>query len=264
MIKWIGKKALSVARLSAAKNRYIFVYHDVSNTDAFQHHPLYSTTPEQFKRQIEGISRYVEWTTLDEVVNPENSKSNLASLTFDDGFYSVKEHAWPILRKLGIPFTVFINSQAAQEGKLSAAPEYPSLNPDGEKIYMDSEDIKEIFNQGITIGNHSKSHPILSDCSPEDLESEIVESKAWIEKTLEDDIRHFALPFGKKRHFNSQVIDKCLSSGHSKVYSNNPSHFDSSHLNHPENPIPRIAILQESVSEILFYINRSHFKKIDL
>jgi hypothetical protein len=88
--------------------RYVFCYHDVSEPDSPWHAAIYSTPPKLFRRQIEALSKRLQWVTLDELLRRETPGRHLCALTFDDGFASVREGALPFLRQKGIPSTMFV------------------------------------------------------------------------------------------------------------------------------------------------------------
>lgn len=48
----------------------------------------------------------------------------------------------------------------------------------------------------VTIGAHTVNHPVLRKLSPEQAKEEILESKRSIESNLNDEVNHFAYPFG--------------------------------------------------------------------
>jgi peptidoglycan/xylan/chitin deacetylase (PgdA/CDA1 family) len=99
--------------------RVIFTYHDVSEPSELQHHPHYSTRPAAFIRQIEWISRHFEIVSLGELCDfTSSSRKNKAAITFDDGWKSVHEKAFPWLAERRIPFSVFLNKQAIEENWL--------------------------------------------------------------------------------------------------------------------------------------------------
>jgi peptidoglycan/xylan/chitin deacetylase (PgdA/CDA1 family) len=65
-----------------------------------------------FRRQMELVREHYEVLPLDEVVavlrGEQSAKRPVAAITFDDGYRDFHELAWPILRELGLPATVFI------------------------------------------------------------------------------------------------------------------------------------------------------------
>lgn len=67
-------------------------------------------------------------------------------ITFDDGYRSIYEGAWPELKKRGWPFTVFVNSQA-----------HDQKNP----AFMSWDQLRELAAGGAVIANHTDSHPYM-------------------------------------------------------------------------------------------------------
>jgi peptidoglycan/xylan/chitin deacetylase (PgdA/CDA1 family) len=99
----------------AESKRFIFAYHDVS--DEKEKHfsgEHYSTTVDNFKRQIGFLARKFEIIPLDALVTDADlsRKKHYASIIFDDGFFSVAETAQEILAAEQIPFAVFVNKSA--------------------------------------------------------------------------------------------------------------------------------------------------------
>ncbi|SMF21198.1 Predicted xylanase/chitin deacetylase [Alteromonadaceae bacterium Bs31] len=65
-------------------------------------------------------------------------------ITFDDGYRSIYDNAWPLLKKRKLPFTVFVNSKPHDE-----------KNPN----YMNWDQLREMAKKGASVANHSDSHP---------------------------------------------------------------------------------------------------------
>src|SRR5205807_4245445 len=58
----------------------------------------------------------IEIVTLDEVrrrIVERDASRRFVALTFDDGYRDNREYAWPILRRHGTPFTLFVASRFA-------------------------------------------------------------------------------------------------------------------------------------------------------
>lgn len=70
---------------------------------------------------------------------------------------------------------------------------------------MTWENVREMANNGMEIGSHSVSHPILSQLSASDLNKEIIESKLEIQEQLHIDCNVIAYPVGGKNAFNKDV-----------------------------------------------------------
>jgi peptidoglycan/xylan/chitin deacetylase (PgdA/CDA1 family) len=132
------------------------------------------------------------------------------------------------------------------------------------QVYLDENDIKYLDERGVIIGSHSSTHRVLSECDDEELKQEVLENKLYLEGLLGKKVEHLALPYGKREHYNERVLKFCNSVGHNYVYSTNPSYFSTANPPRGLRTIPRISFLNESKEEMLFYINRPLFRRIDI
>jgi len=128
---------------------------------------------------------------------PEKS----VAITFDDGYYSVYQNAYPILKKHRFPAAVFITTGNVQKQM--------SLNRVKLRM-LGWNEIKEISNNGVTIGAHTITHPDLEQIDLETAKKEISESKEEIEKNIGRDVRYFASPYGKE---NEEIVNLIRSMG---------------------------------------------------
>ena len=263
VLKKVLTKGLSRRVLTGPHKRFVFLYHDISDPHAPQHSPLYSTQVEKFKSQVEFFARHFKFVSLEEVVtNGSPQAQRLASITFDDGFLSVKNEALPFLQAKGIPFTVFVNSMAVKQNRLFYGADVASINRSYEgKVFLDEDDLKHLAAKGVAIGNHSSTHKVLAECDEATLRAEVLDNKVYLEGLTGTAVKHLALPFGKREHYNEQVLNFCYSVGHDYVYSTNPTSFEAAR---GRRLIPRVAILNEGAEELIFMINRPLLKKIDI
>lgn len=118
----------------------------------------------------------------------EHSTTKFVIVTFDDvpdNFYS---NAYPILKEMKVPFTLFITSTF--------------LYKDG---YLTKEQIKQLSKDPLcTIGAHSRTHPQLRYSST--MEDEIINCKKEIESIIEKEIDYFAYPYGRVNTVNKRAI----------------------------------------------------------
>jgi len=67
-----------------------------------------------FERHLDWIGRHFEYVPLDDIgehiASGRPFDRPVAAITFDDGYQDVYEHAFPVLRRKGIPATVFVVS----------------------------------------------------------------------------------------------------------------------------------------------------------
>jgi peptidoglycan/xylan/chitin deacetylase (PgdA/CDA1 family) len=93
----------------------ILAYHRVAPVQPECPPPTINVTPDRFREQITGIIRQgFKFLPLQEVLKKSAARESLpprtAVLTFDDGFESIYEYAWPTLREMQVPSTIFLTT----------------------------------------------------------------------------------------------------------------------------------------------------------
>jgi peptidoglycan/xylan/chitin deacetylase (PgdA/CDA1 family) len=112
-------------------------------------------------------------------------------LTFDDGYRSVYDEAFPILRDRRMTATVFLNtgrSPGEGEGRRAAY--------EGREL-LNWEEIREMSAAGIEFGAHTRTHPNLTRLSDAELDLEIRGNLEEIQRATGVAVRSFAYPFGR-------------------------------------------------------------------
>lgn len=73
---------------------------------------LVSATPDEFAAQLELLARRYRVISLDELLAAHRGGTPLPPkavlLSFDDAYHDFAEQAWPILRRFGLPATLFV------------------------------------------------------------------------------------------------------------------------------------------------------------
>ena len=111
-------------------------------------------------------------------------------LTFDDGYRDNYTVAYPMLKRLGVPFTVYVTSGFI-DNQLSMW-WYPN-----QQLGMSSDELQLMDADPLcTIGAHTVSHPKLDTLTREQQYHEIAESKQTLEALLGHEIKHFSFPHG--------------------------------------------------------------------
>ena len=101
---------------SRAGERFgILTYHRVSPPVAGLPAPEHNVPPRQFARQLHGLLRRgMQPLALRDALQSAAQSQPLPRrafvVTLDDGYASVYQHAWPILRELRIPATIFVST----------------------------------------------------------------------------------------------------------------------------------------------------------
>jgi len=166
----------------------------------------FATKPDVFLQQMEYISSNFKMISLTEFYAIRTAQKilsdRIAIVTFDDGYEDNYEYAFPILKKLGIPATIFLTTGFIND-------EIDIAKRDRTYIGLKALKWKQILqmrDEGITFGSHTRTHPILTDISLRDAESNIVHSKNILEDRLNESIKMFAYPLGHRKTFNPSII----------------------------------------------------------
>ena len=122
-------------------------------------------------------------------------------ITFDDGNYTVESGAMPVLEKYGFPVTLFVVSENIRQVANGS---------------MSEDTLKELLGSGIvTLGSHSRTHPLLSRTSPEQVREELEGSKKELEAMFEVPMRSFAYPSGD---INAAVVEAARRAGYEAAF----------------------------------------------
>jgi len=184
-------------------------------------HPDTEIMPQDFEKQMQelkdhgitviGMQDLLAWKRGDKNIPP-----HCAVITIDDGWKSQYDVAWPILKKFGYPFTMFIYTEGVQGGHFGG----------GQAITW--EQLAEMRDAGIDIEAHSKTHQDLRKpydkvtkrrLSPPEyeqwLEDEIAGSKEVLEQKLGIKVTCFAVPYG---FYNDQAKQIAKNAGYEAVF----------------------------------------------
>jgi peptidoglycan/xylan/chitin deacetylase (PgdA/CDA1 family) len=116
------------------------------------------------------------------------------ALTFDDGYASVVETAWPMLRERGLPTTLFVVT-ASLAGDLRFA--WDRDEPEHDRLRLARPDeLLDAAAEGLDIGSHTVGHPWMPRLAPADLARELVDSRATLEELLGRPVTSLAYPTG--------------------------------------------------------------------
>jgi peptidoglycan/xylan/chitin deacetylase (PgdA/CDA1 family) len=134
------------------------------------------------------------------------SGSRDLAVTFDDGLKSVL-NAEPLLRRLGIPWTLFVVTDWVE-----------GAHGFGADALLDWSEIEALHARGVTIGSHSRTHPNFACLDAAAEIDELVYSRATLADHLGSPPDAFAIPFGQSRDWSSTAHSAALAAGYTDIY----------------------------------------------
>ena len=206
VIAALRRPALSAATWAYARIRSgesprpglrILTYHAVGTPIEGDVRHLYNMPPARFETHMRYLAqnhagRLVSLGTL-----PPSDGTLKIAVTFDDGYRDNLLIAAPLMAKLGIPFTVFACTGAVAGRRAG---------------FLGPEEVRELAGvPGAAIGSHTVGHPRLAECGESTVNTELADSKAYLEDLLGTRVDSIAFPHGS---VNRRVRDLAESAGY--------------------------------------------------
>jgi peptidoglycan/xylan/chitin deacetylase (PgdA/CDA1 family) len=234
--------------------------------------PAMEISARTFEKHLDWMASRFEIISLDDFGSATKRSKPLAAITFDDGYSDIYHHAFPILKRKGIPAGIFIvtdlvgtaeppmherlhallatalrrQDAGGPAGWKPALPVPPKIARDPFAITrfllatlsryellnliaqlelvtdldeqwrvplrpLDWNMLREMQRAGMTIGSHTRSHPVLTREIYDDVREEAEGSRRAIERHLGTQARCFAYPNGS---FNRTVVDTIRDAGY--------------------------------------------------
>ncbi|MEP7078896.1 MAG: polysaccharide deacetylase family protein [Chthoniobacterales bacterium] len=196
----------------------VFGYHRFVNQ---VRRPDTEITPQAFEQQMQelrnkgiaviGLQDFLAWRRGEKAI-----PARCAVITFDDGWKSQYDVAWPIMKKFGYPLTMFIYTEGIRPGHFSG----------GESMTWDQ--LADMRDAGVDIQAHTETHQDLRKpydkvakkrLSPPEYEqwlhNEVAGSKEMIEQKLGVKVNCFAVPYG---YYNGHVKDVAMKAGYEAMF----------------------------------------------
>ncbi|MCX7021239.1 MAG: polysaccharide deacetylase family protein [bacterium] len=128
-------------------------------------------------------------------------------LTFDDGYESVYREAWPLLRELGLPATVFLVT-----GYMGRSNDWDQPLARGAFRHLSWAQAREMAADGLVrFASHGVTHRDLTALDDAELERELRESRAAMTEELGLAPEAFSYPFGR---FDARVVTALREAGY--------------------------------------------------
>ncbi len=168
----------------------ILGYHQIKNilpTDT-KDEKLFITPPEIFEKemkylvdnnyQVISITQYLNYLK-NKSQNPIPKKSII--LTFDDGYRTQYDEAYPVLKKYNLTATFFIYEDCINK--------YP--------ICLTDSEIQEMVNGGMKLANHTLHHIYMTKYKDRTIKKELIDNQKLLEKFGKENVEKVvAYPYG--------------------------------------------------------------------
>lgn len=118
-------------------------------------------------------------------------KGKVVGITLDDGYLSNLTHALPVLKRLGFSATCY-----AVSGLLGQHNQWDEALGIVKSSLMSPQDLKTWVDAGMEIGSHTRHHADLTLLSLDEVQKELVQSKAELENILQQAVTQFCYPYG--------------------------------------------------------------------
>ncbi len=191
----------------------ILIYHKIGDNRT----PSTNVSISLFKRQMAFLKKHgYRVISLKELVkcleNHEDPPEKSVVLTFDDGYRSVYEHAFGVIKSYHYPATVFLPTEAIEK-------HYPD--------YLTMQQISSMRKYGIDFESHGYAHHHMAFI-PKGFS--MAEYKRWIEEDIKKSIEFFkkrlgytpvffAIPYGE---YNRILIDTAKEMGFKAILTQDP------------------------------------------
>lgn len=207
----------------------VLAYHDVPDKLAFE---------KQLKFLKENYTVISIQTLEDHLYLNKKLPKNAVLITFDDGDYTVLKNGSQVLQTLGLPSVLFVITKLIDSSNAfwwKQVEENAKINgdsfEDGRKVVnklklisnkereeylqkmkpvsakqLSFSELKVLQQSGMFIANHTHTHPMVDNCSEEELRKEFVLSKAQFKKWNLPGFHYFAYPNGNWDSTSEKLI----------------------------------------------------------
>ena len=188
-------------------------------------------TPEWLEHKIlEYRQKGYTFISINDI--PSLNTKRFVCVTLDDGYRDNYTLAYPMLKRLGVPFTVYVTTGFIDN-------RLPMWWYPEEKLGISTEELKALDADPLcTIGAHTVSHPKLDTLSYEEQYKEIADSKQALERLLGHPVQHFSFPHGAH---NADTLAICRELGFQTVAQSWGGAIRKGQLPYP---LPRIEMTQ--------------------
>lgn len=172
------------------------MYHKVDRIPPGARYLRNYVLPDQFEAQLAALAdlgyrtiSFADW--LGSCAGTHALPSRPIILTFDDGYRSTYEVAWPLLRRFDCTATVFLVSDLV--GKTNAWDVDEIQEP-----LLSMREIAQMQTGGIAFESHTRTHAPLTMIAPDRASEELTTSRAALAELLGAPVEILCYPYGKQ------------------------------------------------------------------
>jgi peptidoglycan/xylan/chitin deacetylase (PgdA/CDA1 family) len=204
----------------------IFCYHLLVDKVRY---PGTEITPAAFEAQMKELKDHgITVISMQDLLAWKRGEKNIpprcAVITFDDGYKAQYEVAWPIMKKYGYPFTMFVYTEGVRGGSLGGGgaitwEQLADMRDNGVDIEAHSathQDLREGHTITLVGSGGKKTRTKLTGAQYEQwMQNEVVGCKQLLEQRLGIKINCFAVPFG---NYNEHVKEIARNAGYEAMF----------------------------------------------
>ena len=173
-----------------------------------------TVAPDRIEAQLSHlVERGYRGATLADALTAPPAERTVA-VTFDDAHRSVLDLALPILARLGLPATVFVPTDYADDGRLmdwQGIAQWLGGPHEAELRCMTWEQLRSLVDLGWEVGSHTRTHPHLTTVDDDTLARELGESRRACEEHLGTQCHSLAYPYSD---YDDRVVRAARDAGY--------------------------------------------------
>jgi peptidoglycan/xylan/chitin deacetylase (PgdA/CDA1 family) len=220
----------------------VLMYHSVNSQGDPKRNPL-MVTPRTFEKQMRFLKQH-KYNVLplevmaDLIRSGKKLPARLVAITLDDGYKDNYTYAFPILKKYGMPATMFIITQEV-----------------GRPDRLSWDEINQMRASGIiTFGSHTLGpEPLTKIKSEAEVKRQIFDSKKVMEEKLGSAVTMFSYPEGR---FNDKIKQLVKDAGYKLAVATSPGKKYSSN---DVFLIKRLRISENAADLVVFWFETNGF-----
>ena len=168
-------------------HRRVLMYHSISQHKQ-RNKDIYSLSQRDFAQHVELLHE-LHKTENSKIVKLDSTDRSGITITFDDGYRDTLTIAAQTLADKKLPFTVFVSSANITSG---------------DSKFLNRQELIELSKiSGATVGSHGHAHSHMAKMSPQDVTSDLKQSKDWLEQIVQKPVTTLSYPHGS---YNNDVV----------------------------------------------------------